>query len=161
MPACHSIEAGKNLIGPSLAGIFGKPAGKNDSFNYSSAMKGSGVTWDAASLHAFLQAPQKFVPKKRSSIPGIQLESERTNVIAYLAASAQNQNAAPVATAPATARDGPMLPPARGRAHGDAAVVCKFRVGQLHPRRALHLAFGESPTAAWSISALAARSTVR
>ncbi len=111
--ACHSIEAGKNLIGPSLAGIFGNPAGKNASYNYSPAMRGSGATWDAASLHAFLQAPQKFLPKNKMAFPGIQLESERTNIIAYLAASsAQRPNAAPVATAPAAAQKAD-VPPAK------------------------------------------------
>lgn len=106
--ACHSVEVGKNLIGPSLAGIFERPAGQTEGFNYSPAMKESKVVWDAENIHAFLQSPQKFIPKNKMAFPGIPTESERTNLIAYLAASgAQGPNAA---NAPATKAE---VPPAK------------------------------------------------
>ena len=38
--ACHSLDPGKNGIGPSLAGIVGKKSGSAPNFNYSTAMKG-------------------------------------------------------------------------------------------------------------------------
>jgi nitrite reductase (NO-forming) len=36
--ACHSMDAGKNLLGPSLAGIMGRKAGIESAYNYSPAM---------------------------------------------------------------------------------------------------------------------------
>jgi len=95
--ACHSLDAGKNLIGPSLAGIFGNPAGHVQGYNYSPALKESGVTWNQEALHKYLEAPQKFIPKNKMAFPGLRLESERANVIAFLASSsgAQAQPSAP------------------------------------------------------------------
>jgi len=87
--ACHSLEAGKNLIGPSLADIAGKPAGQVSGYNYSPALKASGVTWNAENLNAFLQAPQKFIPKNKMAFPGIATDSERTNIVAFLASDSQ------------------------------------------------------------------------
>ncbi|HUR04109.1 MAG TPA: c-type cytochrome, partial [Nonomuraea sp.] len=52
--ACHSIEPGKNGIGPSLAGVFGAKAGHVASFDYSDAMESSGLTWNQANLDRFL-----------------------------------------------------------------------------------------------------------
>ena len=45
---CHATEAGKNKIGPSLAGIVGRKAGSVEGFHYSEANKNSGLTWDEA-----------------------------------------------------------------------------------------------------------------
>ncbi|MGB8118767.1 MAG: hypothetical protein WCF56_08595, partial [Pseudolabrys sp.] len=39
--ACHSLEPGKNGLGPSLAGLIGKKASGVPNYNYSPAMKGS------------------------------------------------------------------------------------------------------------------------
>src|ERR1700733_12449734 len=63
--ACHSLEAGKNDIGPSLAGIWGRKAGTLEDFRYSNAMKQSNVTWDELTLDAFIEDPQAFIPGNR------------------------------------------------------------------------------------------------
>ena len=42
---CHQIgEAAKNLVGPKLNGLFGRPAGAIEGFSYSAANKNSGIT---------------------------------------------------------------------------------------------------------------------
>src|SRR6478736_1116347 len=56
--ACHSLEPGKNGLGPSLSGIIGKKASSVTNYNYSPAMKSSSLTWDAATLEAYLTDPQ-------------------------------------------------------------------------------------------------------
>jgi nitrite reductase (NO-forming) len=103
--ACHSLEPGKNTLGPSLAGIFGKKAAEVPSFNYSPALKASNIVWDTAALDAYLLDPQKMVPGNKMPFPGLKTEYERKDVIAYLAASSPQvaQRPQPPAASPATA----------------------------------------------------------
>ena len=113
--ACHSLEPGKNGLGPSLAGILGKKSGSAPSFNYSPAMKGSNLTWDVATLNTYLSDPQKLVPGNKMPFPGLKTENERNAVIAYLAAGASPAAAAPAAArapapAAATAQQTPAAP---------------------------------------------------
>jgi cytochrome c len=82
--ACHSLEAGKNLIGPSLHGIVGRKAASLEGFMYSDAMKASGIIWTEDQLSEYLTQPQKKVPGTRMSFPGLPTEQDRTDVIAYL-----------------------------------------------------------------------------
>ncbi|MGY9006892.1 MAG: c-type cytochrome [Alphaproteobacteria bacterium] len=81
---CHSTKAGKNKIGPSLHGIFGRKAAKGKGFRYSKPMKKSGLTWDAATLDKFLKKPRKMVKRTRMTFPGLRSASQRANVIAYI-----------------------------------------------------------------------------
>jgi nitrite reductase (NO-forming) len=85
--ACHSLEPGKNLLGPSLAGTVGKKAAADASYPYSAALKNSGLTWDLATLDRYLLDPQKTVPGNKMPFPGLKTENERKDVIAYLAAA--------------------------------------------------------------------------
>ena len=105
---CHSLQAGKNLQGPSLAGIVGRKAGAQPTFNYSDAMKQANLTWDAATLDAYLTDPQKVVPGNHMPFPGLKSQHERDDVIAYLAGAAAASHEMPGMTqAPA-----PAAPPA-------------------------------------------------
>src|SRR5215470_434279 len=82
--ACHTVEAGKNKVGPSLAGVVGRKAGMAEGFNYSDAMKNSGLTWDEATLNTYLTSPKKLVPGTKMAFPGLPNEQDRLDVIAYL-----------------------------------------------------------------------------
>ena len=85
--ACHSLEPGKNSLGPSLSGIIGKKAGEAPDYNYSAAMKSAKIVWDAATLDAYLLDPQKLVPQNKMPFPGLKTATERKDVIAYLVAA--------------------------------------------------------------------------
>jgi nitrite reductase (NO-forming) len=103
--ACHSLESGKNGLGPSLAGLIGKKASSVPNYNYSPAMKGSNLTWDVGTLDAYLSDPQKLVPGNKMPFPGLKTENERNAVIAFLASTSTPGVAAPptIAQAPAPA----------------------------------------------------------
>jgi cytochrome c len=80
---CHSTQAGQNKIGPSLAGVFGKPSGSVPGYNYSAALKNAHLTWDAQTLDKFLQNPGGLIhsTKMFASVPDA---DTRQRVIAYL-----------------------------------------------------------------------------
>lgn len=81
---CHSTEAGVNKMGPSLANVVGRKAGEQPDFNYSSALKKSGVTWTPSTLDKWLTNPHQFVPGDRMPFPGLSSKDQRNDVIAYL-----------------------------------------------------------------------------
>ena len=81
---CHSVEPGKNGLGPSLHDVVGRKAGTEAGFTYSPAMKNSGLTWTDAELTEYLRAPMKLVPGTKMAFAGIANEKDRADVIAYL-----------------------------------------------------------------------------
>lgn len=82
--SCHSVEKGKNMIGPSLAGIVGTKAGDVAGFSFSPALKGSGLTWDDATLDKWLENPMKLVPGTRMTYSGQPDPAKRKAIIEYL-----------------------------------------------------------------------------
>lgn len=83
--ACHTVEAGgKNKVGPNLHGLFGRKAGTAEGYNYSDAMKESGIVWDEDKLHTYLANPRGVVPKTKMTFAGLKKESDRDDIIAYL-----------------------------------------------------------------------------
>ncbi len=81
---CHSVEPGKNGVGPSLAGVFGTKAGAVASYSYTDANKNSGLTWDEATLDTYLTNPMKMVPGTKMTFAGMPDPAKRKEVIDYL-----------------------------------------------------------------------------
>lgn len=84
--ACHSVEPGKNGIGPSLAGIVGEKAGAVPGFEFSDAMKSSGLTWNQATLDRYLTDPRGVVPGTKMAFGGVADAAKRQAIIDYLKA---------------------------------------------------------------------------
>lgn len=82
--SCHVTDPGVNKTGPSLAGIVGRKAGSIANFNYSPANKNSGIDWTEEHLYAYLENPQRVVPKTKMIFPGLREAQKRADVIAYL-----------------------------------------------------------------------------
>ena len=82
--ACHRAEAGKNLIGPSMFGIVGRPSGSVTGFKYSAANQGAKLTWDIATLDTYLTNPREKIPGTTMTFAGLKNETQRADVIAYL-----------------------------------------------------------------------------
>jgi len=69
-----------------LHAIMGAPAAAVEGFKYSTAMKDSGLVWDADTMAAFLAKPKKVVPGTKMAFPGLKKEKDVQNLLAYLAA---------------------------------------------------------------------------
>jgi len=83
--ACHTVIPGKKLVGPSLFGVVGRAAGSETYFTYSAANKNSGLTWDEATLDRYLTSPKAVVPGTIMPYAGLKNETQRADLIAYLA----------------------------------------------------------------------------
>lgn len=81
---CHSPESGKNMVGPSLWNVHGRPAGQVAGFNYSAANKNSGITWSNEKLFQYLESPQRVVPGTKMTYTGVKEPQKRADIIAYL-----------------------------------------------------------------------------
>ncbi len=82
--ACHKLEKGRNLIGPSLYGLFGRKAGSVEGYSYTEANKKSGIVWNEDTLFEYLKKPQAMIPGTKMIFAGIRSEQERRNLIAFL-----------------------------------------------------------------------------
>jgi len=80
--ACHALAYDR--VGPRHCGLLGRKAGATAGFEYSPAMRQSGLTWDAQTLDRFLTAPMKVVPGTTMTYDGVAEPQDRADLIAYL-----------------------------------------------------------------------------
>lgn len=82
---CHSIgEGARGGFGPELNGIIGRPAGTTTDYQYSDAMKNSGVVWTREKLAAYIEDPKAVVSGTRMIFWGISDQEKIENILAYL-----------------------------------------------------------------------------
>jgi cytochrome c len=89
--ACHDITKDKqNRVGPPLWGVYGKSPGWVEGYQYSPAhlSKKDSITWDEATLDAYLQDPKALIPGNKMTypLPGtpVMKEKQRKNLIEFL-----------------------------------------------------------------------------
>ncbi|MGB9152165.1 MAG: c-type cytochrome [Alphaproteobacteria bacterium] len=78
---CHTPD--QNRVGPKLGGVFGRKAGAISDYSYSSALKASGLTWDAATLDKWLTGPAVLVSGTKMALK-LDNPQDRADIIAYL-----------------------------------------------------------------------------
>ncbi len=85
--SCHTITADKmNMTGPHLYGVFGRHSASVADYPYSDAMKAHNVVWDFDTLDIYLKSPQTVVKGTKMGFMGIENDTDRHNLIAYLKA---------------------------------------------------------------------------
>ena len=83
--ACHQVgETAKNAVGPNLNGVSSRKSGSADGYNYSEAMKGSGLTWDEATFKEFIKNPKAKVAGTKMVFQGLAADKDGDDVWAYL-----------------------------------------------------------------------------
>ena len=83
--ACHSLEPGRHMTGPSLAQFWGRKAGTTKGFTrYSQALKSLDLVWNEDTLDGWLANPRAAVPGSTMNFRGIKDAKVRSNLIAFL-----------------------------------------------------------------------------
>lgn len=80
---CHSLTA-HTTVGPSLKSVVGRKAAQLPGYNYSSALKRSGLTWNTATIDKYIAAPSKLVPGGKMVVT-VPSATDRAAIVAYLA----------------------------------------------------------------------------
>jgi cytochrome c len=78
---CHALDRDKE--GPRLGGVYGRTAGTVDSFQYSDALKKSGIKWTEETLDKWLTNTEQLVPNNDMTFH-VEKPDERAAIIAYL-----------------------------------------------------------------------------
>lgn len=78
---CHSIDA--NRVGPAHRGVVGRKVGSVADFEYSPALNGSALVWDAALLQRWLTNPEALIPGQRMGY-SVSDAVDRVDIVDYL-----------------------------------------------------------------------------
>jgi cytochrome c len=86
---CHSVKdptapGYASQVGPSLFAVYGASSAHVAGFDYSQAMRQANLTWDDATLDAFIANPHQVIPKTRMAFAGEPDADKRAALIAYL-----------------------------------------------------------------------------
>jgi len=83
--ACHSLQPGVHLSGPSLAGRWGKTVATIAGYGrYTAALKKLDFEWDEITLNSWIADPQVMVPGTAMTFRGIERDDVRNDLIAFL-----------------------------------------------------------------------------
>lgn len=83
--SCHAGRAGtRNVLGPNLAGVVGRPAASLADFPYSDALKKSGLVWTEDNLRKWIADSATLVPNTLMPHVSISDPAEQLYLIAYL-----------------------------------------------------------------------------
>ncbi len=83
---CHALEPGPSRkAGPTLHGVFGRPAGTVAGYTYSDTLDGSGIVWSDETIDAlFDEGPDHYIPGSKMPMQVISGRDDRADLIAFL-----------------------------------------------------------------------------
>ena len=83
---CHTLTPdGARRAGPSLYGLFGRPAGAVAGYNYSPALTNSEIIWEAETIdRLFDEGPDHYTPGSKMPMQRITGGADRSDLIAFL-----------------------------------------------------------------------------
>lgn len=88
--ACHTLEKdGAQTAGPNLHGVFGRNAGTAAGYEFSEAMKKSGIVWDDATMADYNRDPKGKVPGTKMVFNGVKQQGQLDDLVAYLKQATQ------------------------------------------------------------------------
>lgn len=93
---CHAIDA--NRVGPMHRQLLGRTAGRVPGYDYSPALRASGLVWDAKNLDLWLRDPEALIPGQSMNYR-VDSAEDRRLLIGYLGS--------PSVSAPSAARRAP------------------------------------------------------
>lgn len=83
--SCHTILQGaRSGDGPNLHDVFGRKAGSLPGYDYSRAMRRSGIVWNMANLNGFIADPSAFIPGNHMPFKGLRDRRQRQELLSYL-----------------------------------------------------------------------------
>ncbi|MEH6728405.1 MAG: c-type cytochrome, partial [Hyphomicrobiales bacterium] len=83
---CHSLESEvTRQAGPPLGGVFGRPAGTVNGYNYSPALTGSDLVWNDDTINALFDVgPDALTPGSKMPMQRITDAQDRIDLVEYL-----------------------------------------------------------------------------
>ena len=81
---CHADDASDPSYGPELIGIVGRPAGGEAGYEYSEALKNSGIVWTKGALRAWMEDNDGFMPGTKMRHVGIEDPTVQDFILSYL-----------------------------------------------------------------------------
>lgn len=84
---CHTLTPdGARRAGPTLWGLFGRPAGAVEGYSYSEALADSGIVWDEGTIdRLFTDGPDHYTPGSKMPMQRMTNPQDRRDLIEFLA----------------------------------------------------------------------------
>lgn len=90
---CHTLDKdGQRRAGPSLHGLFGRPAGSVADYSYSDSLQNSDIVWSAETVDKLFDlGPDNYTPGSKMPMQRITRPEDRDDLIAFLQANTTQQ----------------------------------------------------------------------